>query len=308
MYNVPILFVIFNRRDTALQSFESIRRIQPRKLYLAGDGARPDRTGEEEKVRLTRQAIIDRVDWPCEVKTLFSPTNLGCGRGVFTAINWLFENEEQGIIIEDDCIMQESFFPYAEELLARYKDDTRIGVIDGANFLPQVPVPCSYQFSRYPSTLGWASWRRVWKLMDLDMKWRGGPFEESIIANMGYHARDKKLWRYRMRCIDGGDVSAWDWQFYLSLASHNILSVFPSRNLTINIGFGDMATHTTKKGAPQGWNTDGKLSFPLSHPEYVVPFESFDHAMSQSDNTLFNRIKWLFPLWFKNWVKHLVRG
>lgn len=111
MYDIPILFVIFRRKDIALQSFQQIKAIQPSRLYIAGDGARGNIAGEYDKVEKTRRAILNAIDWNCEVETLFKDHNLGCSEGVYSAINWFFEHEEQGIIIEDDCVMRQSFFP-----------------------------------------------------------------------------------------------------------------------------------------------------------------------------------------------------
>ena len=120
MYNIPILFIIFRRKDIALQSFERIKQVKPSKLYIACDGARENVKGEAELVKATQESILQQIDWECNVRTLFQKENLGCGKGVYTAINWFFENEEEGIIIEDDCVLQSSFFPFAEELLNKY--------------------------------------------------------------------------------------------------------------------------------------------------------------------------------------------
>ena len=231
MYQVPILLIIFRRKSVALQSLERIRKIQPAKLYIAGDGARSHVEDEQEAVEETRKAVLDAIDWPCDVHTLFQEQNLGCSKGVYTAINWLFENEEQGIILEDDCMMQESFFPFVEELLERYKNDERIGMIDGANYIKEVSIPDSYGFSRYKATNGWATWRRAWKNMDLNMDWRQTPYADSIIANMGYRSRDIKYWQYRINVVDHNDVSAWDWQWYFTLAAHNQLGIYPCCSL-----------------------------------------------------------------------------
>ena len=117
MYNIPILLIVFKRKDVALKTLEPIKAIKPSKLYIAGDGARPHVPDEKEKVEATRKAIIDAIDWDCEVMTRFPEENQGCCKGVYNAINWLFENEENGIIIEDDCMLKSSFFPFAEEML-----------------------------------------------------------------------------------------------------------------------------------------------------------------------------------------------
>lgn len=307
MYNIPILFIIFKRKDVALESFKSIKAVQPAKLYIAGDAARDGVEGEDTSVRETRQAILDAIDWECEVKTLFQEKNLGCCMGVYSAINWLFDNEEQGIIIEDDCVMRSSFFPFVEEMLERYANDTRIGMIDAANYITNVEVPHSYGFSRYKSTNGWATWRRAWKLMDLDMTWRGGKFEDSIIKNMGYKSKDVRYWKYRMKAIDKNDVSAWDWQWYFTLAAYNMLGIYPKYSLTTNIGFGVGATHTTESKTPDCYISHKDLEFPLDHPKYMVPYQPFERSFYHGNNTMFNRIKQLFPFGFKNFIKRLVR-
>lgn len=161
--NIPILFIIFKRKEISLQSFARIKKVKPTKIYIACDGARPFIKGEIDLVSNTRQAILDQIDWDCEVKTLFQDENLGCATGVYTAIDWLFKHEDTGIILEDDCVVQDSFFPYMEELLTKYKHDERIGMIDGANYIHSVHVPDSYCFSKYKSTNGWGTWKRAWK-------------------------------------------------------------------------------------------------------------------------------------------------
>lgn len=308
MYNIPILFVIFKRKDVALESFKRIKAVKPAKLYIAGDAARKDVKGEDIAVKETRQAILDAIDWDCEVKTLFQEKNLGCGMGVYTAINWLFDNEEHGIIIEDDCVMRNSFFPFVEQMLTRYKDENRIGMICGANYAADVEIPNSYVFSRYKSCHGWATWKRAWLFMDLDMSWRKSPYKDSIIKNMGYKSKDVRYWKYRIKAIDLHDVSAWDWQWYFTLASQNMLAICPKYSLTSNIGFGKEATHTSESKTPTQCISHKDLEFPLNHPQYILPYQPFEHAYYHNNNTIFNRIKQLFPFGFKNFIKRLVRG
>jgi hypothetical protein len=229
--------------------------------------------------------------------------NLGCSKGVYTAINWLFENEEQGIILEDDCMMQESFFPIVEELLERYKNDERIGMIDGANYIKEVSIPDSYGFSRYKATNGWATWRRAWKNMDLNMDWRQTPYADSIIANMGYRSRDIKYWQYRINVVDHNDVSAWDWQWYFTLAAHNQLGIYPCCSLQSNIGFGEGATHTSNGKTPDYYFTDKEIEFPLRHPKYVVPYTPFEKGFYNQNNTLYTNLMKYLPIPIKMWLK-----
>lgn len=303
MYKTPILLIIFRRKDVALKCLERIRKVLPTKLYIAGDGARANVVGEQESVEATRKAVLDAIDWPCEVNTLFQTENLGCSKGVITAINWLFTNEEQGIILEDDCLMQGSFFPFVEELLERYKNDERIGMIDGANYIKDIVIPDSYGFSRYKATNGWATWRRAWKNMDINMDWRKTPYANSIIANMGYRSRDIKYWKYRINVVDHNDVSAWDWQWYFTLAAHNQLGIYPCCSLQSNLGFGEGATHTSGGKTPEYYFTDKEIEFPLRHPKYVVPYTPFEKGFYNQNNTLYTNLMKYLPIPIKMWLK-----
>lgn len=307
MYNVPILLIIFKRKEVALKTLESIKAVRPTKLYIAGDGARNFISGEKEKVQATREAVLNSIDWECDVKTRFSKENQGCCHGVFNAINWLFENEEKGIIIEDDCIMQHSFYRYADELLEIYKDDQRVGMICGANYASNVKIPNSYVFSKYKSCHGWATWKRAWKLMDLSMNWRETAFKESIIANMGYLAKDLKYWKYRLKAIDLKDVSAWDWQWYFTLAANNMLAINPKYSLTTNIGFGKDATHTSRTTDPKEFIAQNELTFPLEHPKFMAPYLPFEKAYYKQNNTWYEKAKHLLPFKLKMKIKEIIK-
>ena len=306
MYKIPILLVFFNREDVVLQTFSRIREVKPAKLYLACDGERNDREGEKQLVDNLRKKILAQVDWDCEVKTRFLDRNVGCSLGVSTAIDWLFENEEVGIILEDDCLPQKSFFQFMSEMLEKYMDDDRIGMVDGANYIKKYKIKDSYCFSKYKSTNGWGTWRRAWKNMDLNMSWRGTHYEDSIIKNIGYCAWDVKYWKYRLKAVDAKHVSAWDWQWYLTLSAQNQLSIFPKVSLISNIGFGEGATHTSFSTDANDYLASQELEFPLQHPKYVVPDYGFDKKFYKNNNTLYNRINQLIPFGLKRWLKRII--
>lgn len=299
-YNIPILFVIFNRPEIARKSFEAIRKQKPQKLYIACDGARANKPGEIELLEKTRNTILNAIDWECEVKTLFQNDNLGCGKGVFTAISWLFENEERGIILEDDCVVNSSFFMFMEQILEKYKDDQRIGMVAGSNLVPSYQeTRFSYFFSHYKSCWGWGSWRRAWANMDIDMKWRND-YLMDVINNSGYYAKGQDKWLHQLKCIDTNYVSAWDWQWYFTLAAQNQLCVFPSVNLVTNIGNDANATHTSFGRITYD---SYELEFPLKEPAYVCPNERFDKAFWKLENNLRLLIQRLLPNAFKAKLK-----
>ena len=299
----PVLFIIFRRKEIALRSLEGIRKAKPSKLYLACDGPRQHVDGEAAIVEETRQAVLKAIDWECEVYTLFQVENLGCGPGVYSAINWLFEHEEQGIILEDDCIADVSFFAYAAELLERYQSDDRIGMIAVTNQIDKYQIPHSYCFSKYAACWGWATWKRAWKNMDIHMNFLSS-HQHDIFTNRGYLGKENSRWAYQTDMIRKQRVSAWDWQWYFSLASQNQLCIFPQKNLISNIGNDTLATHTSHTDI---YIQSHNLNFPLSHPKYMMPDYCFDKLFYKADNTYGAILKRMTPYALKQFIKHHLR-
>ena len=245
MFQKPILFLIFNRFDTTKVVFEAIRRVRPLKLYVAADGHRENKEGEKEACELTR-GIIDSIDWKCEVKKLYREKNLGCKMAISSACDWFFENEEEGIILEDDCLPDPSFFTFCEHMLEYYRNQDRIMHIAGINFqFGRKRGTGSYYFSRNSHVWGWASWRRAWKFYDVSMK----SFPE-------FKKRKKlngfiNLWWERSFILNkfektyNGEIDTWDYQWNFAIWNQNGLAIIPNQNLISNIGFDKKATHTT---------------------------------------------------------------
>ena len=161
-FETPILFITFNRPDTTKRVFEAIKKIKPKKLFISADGPRENKVGEKQKC-LTVRSIFDNIDWDCEVKTLFQEKNLGCKIAATTAVTWFFQSVEEGIIIEDDCLPNKSFFLFCQKMLATYRKHEAIMHISGTNFqFGNKRGEASYYFSRCIHMWGWATWRRAW--------------------------------------------------------------------------------------------------------------------------------------------------
>lgn len=243
--NTAVLFLVFNRLDTTKQVFEAIQQAKPPRLYIAADGARGDREGESEKVKAVRDYIISSIDWDCEVKTLFREQNFGCKMAVSGAIDWFFENEEMGIILEDDCLPSQSFFWFCEELLEKYKDDMRVGQISGFNPLIEVDANGeSYLFSKFGPIWGWASWKRAWNNYDVTMSsWP--TVKENDIINDIVDSKLEKEWRVDIfDKIYNNEIDTWDYQWAYAKLINSFCSIIPTKNLIKNVGFGENATHT----------------------------------------------------------------
>lgn len=264
----PVLLLIFNRPDLTERVFARIREAAPRLLYVAADGPRADRLGEDAICRETRE-IVAKVDWDCEVFYLYRVENLGCKQAVSSAITWFFDNVESGIILEDDCLPDPSFFNFCSELLERYQDDARIGIVSGANFQSKTlraKASHSYYFSNYAHIWGWATWRRVWSHYDANLvRWSG---------DLEAHANEIPIPRVRatlttwMRNAQTGETDTWDYQLLNLLISRRQFAVIPWVNLVTNIGFDERATHTT--GAASSLPPAMAITFPFTHPSEFV--------------------------------------
>lgn len=229
----PVLFLIFNRLDTTQKVFEQIRIAKPPRLYLASDGAREAKEGEEEIVASVRKWVLENIDWPCEVKTLFRDENLGCGKAVSGAISWFFSQEECGIILEDDCLPSLSFFPYCEELLDHYKDDKRVWHIAGYNPLDICENGASYYFAKIQHCWGWASWADRWQNYNFDL----ANFANKYIQNFSDDNYTQKYWLNILKKMKNHDIDTWDYQWTFEIAKNKGLCICPTKNLVSNIGY-----------------------------------------------------------------------
>jgi hypothetical protein len=292
---VPVLFIIFKRLDTTEKVFEAIRKARPAKLYIAADGPRPDKPGEAEQAEATR-AIVQKIDWDCEVKTLFQEKNLGCGVGPATAISWLFENEETGIILEDDCLPSQSFFWYCEEVLQKYLHDTRIMQVSGMNPHQgwQYDNDYDYYFSEAGTTWGWATWKRAWKLYDYTIPLFKEIMDKRYIESFHIY---KEHVDWMINCMEEAyrkspNVSWWDFQWEFTKFVNSGLSIVPIVSLVKNIGFGEGATHTFDP-IEYALAESSEIQLPLRHPPFVLRDVHSDDRYYQNNmrNGFLKRVK-----------------
>lgn len=247
------------------------------RLYVAADGPRAHRLGEQDLCIEVRK-VVTAVDWECEVHTLFREQNLGCRVAVSTALDWFFESEEEGIILEDDCLPDQSFFPFCQDLLERYRYDHRVMVIAGDYFHGNAHQPAnSYFFSRYNHCWGWASWRRAWQQYDREMSRWPSVKNTNWLGQLGDGHRDfVDYWERIFDATFAAKIDSWAYRWTFSCWLQNGLTVLPSKNLVSNIGFSEEATHTRESNDTIGRLPLQSLSFPLNHPPSVVRDKTAD--------------------------------
>jgi hypothetical protein len=240
----PVLFIIFNRPETTKKVFEKIKQIKPEKLFISADGPRKEKINEIKICEETRK-ITEQIDWPCEIFRDYSETNFGCHVFVPKAISWFFENVENGIILEDDCLFDESFFPYCKELLEKYKDENNIMMISGDNFQNYEEKPeNSYYFSKYANIWGWASWKRSWVNFYQDFSILDNNRMKEKIRSSFSTKKEINYWFGFYKKIKKGKINNWDAKWFLSIIYNDGICITPTKNLVKNIGFGKDATQT----------------------------------------------------------------
>lgn len=270
--STPILFLTFNRPEKTKRVLDTIKLQKPSRLYISSDGPRFGYEEDKEKILATRN-LFTKPSSDCEIQTLYNTSNLGCKVAVSNAISWFFSHEESGIIVEDDCLPDQSFFTFCHELLEKYKDDKRIMAISGNNFQPphHKNTSYSYYFSRYPHCWGWATWRRAWKLYDRAMKtWPSARDNDFLFDAANGNSAFLDYWYDIFEKCFNEEIDTWDYQWTYSCWVQNGLTIIPKKNLVKNIGFDSEATHTKKADNRVSSLANTSIGFPLSHPFAVV--------------------------------------
>jgi hypothetical protein len=275
LISTPVAFFIFKRPDLTEVVFRAIAQARPKKLMVIADGPR---TPEELEKCNQARAVIEKVDWDCEVFTRYSEVNLGCGKNIFDGLNWVFNEAEEAIILEDDMLAAPSFFPFCQALLERYRDDERVMHISGTNVQNRKsPTPYSYYFSKYNHGCAWASWRRAWKHYEFEMKsWQ--EFKQSGMFKQICEDLYEEAYWYRIfeDVYNNQPWDIWDYQWNYAMWSQGGLAILPSVNLTTNLGFRPDATHTVSDDGNPIANLPRFDLWEIKHPPFVVRHKEAD--------------------------------
>jgi len=272
----PVLFLVYARPNTTRLVFEEIRKARPKKLYIAADGPKPGRddiAGNCAKVR----ELVSKVDWDCTVSKFFREQNAGCKIAVSEAISWFFSQEEEGIILEDDCLPDQSFFFFCQSLLEKYRHDERIMHISGVNLqFGRKRGNSSYYFSNIPTIWGWAAWKRTWDLFDINMRLFPEFKETKMIKNVLADEETANTILKVLQLNYENKIITWDHQYGFSIVINNGLCITPNVNLVSNLGFSKKDDPFEKNKYFLSNMVKTRIDFPLVHPKFFVPNKEAD--------------------------------
>lgn len=305
MYSVksPILFLVFNRPKETQKVFDAIRKSKPKKLYIAADGPR---LNDKDVVLCNKtKDIVKNIDWDCEIETLYRDENLGCKNAVSQAITWFFENEEEGIILEDDCVPNYDFFRFCDDRLEQYRDDNRIGHICGCNFQDNINRgDADYYYSNLTHVWGWASWRRVWADYDVKLTNLEIAQENDFLSKVTDNKKIKNFIYNSLSKTKRGLINTWDYQYFFSNTINGYLSVIPNNNMIINVGFNNDGTHTIDVNSPYANMEVKPLPLKIVHPTIFVANRSADSYSLEKEAP---SMLILYYSSFKQLVKKIIR-
>ena len=303
--DVSVLLIFFTRPDTFEKVFEKVKEARPSKLFLACDGPREERKDDIKKIAECKK-IAEDIDWECEIYRNYADDNMGCGMRPQTAITWAFQFTDSLIVLEDDCIPHKSFFRYMEEMLERYKDDERIGVLSGFNHFENWDCgDYSYFFTQNGPLAGaWATWKRVWDGYQFDVAGITEPLVSKLMSGNISIKRIRqakiKLWKRTYSLVKQNQkISYWDVQFGFLKFYQSYLTVVPKFSIASNIGLGNGSTHAVNAKNTMPcifFAPDRNLKFPLKHTPYVICDNRYDNAID---------VKWGFP---NPIIKNIKRG
>jgi len=287
-FDTPILLIAFNRPKNTQLIFDQIKKIQPSKLYFSVDGPRGNNSDDIIKCKEVKN-ITKQIDWNCELKTKFSNTNLGCGRGPASGITWFFENEHEGIILEDDMMPDLIFFNYCKSLLEKYRNNKDIHIISGGNIFKSYSKENSYYFSRATRMWGWATWERVWKNFDFDVKCDKIELAKAL-ADFNINATYVRLiTNFYSKVFSVDKRSYWDFQVDYMLFINRAINIMPNSHLVGNTGFSEEGTHTKSYSSICEKDIDYSRFFPLKHPLQITVDE-------ECDKTTFRKTYYISPI------------
>ena len=268
--STPVVLIIYKRPDTTSKVLDAIAKVRPVKLFVIADGANRNNPTEIEKINQTR-ALLEQIEWKCEIRKNFANVNLGLRKRVVSGLNWVFDQVDQAIILEDDCVPDPSFFRFCDELLERYQDDQRIMTISGVNFQNgRKRTSYSYYFSRYNHCWGWATWRRSWVYYDDSMSlWPMIRDGEWLMDLLDGDRIAVNYWEKIFDKVNQAIFDSWAYRWTFINWVQGGLTILPNENLVSNIGFGSDATHTSHRSSKANMPVKA-IDFPLSHPPFVI--------------------------------------
>ena len=290
-----VVAIIFNRPEKTKILFDSIKKYKPNNLFIISDGPRKKDLSDSNKVKISRE-VFKNITWKCKVSTNYSNKNLGTKKRIMSGINWVFQNVEEAIFLEDDCIPTKEFFLFVEKMLNKYRTNLKIGSVCGTNlFSLKGKKNEHYFFSKYQDCWGWATWKNRWFTIDKNLKTLHKTKNNKFLRYYLGSYRAHLYWHWKLNKIKQNKFDSWSFIWTYTGFIKKYLHIIPKKNLIKNIGFDKSATNTKKIKYDIKLKDKKSFKFPLIHPPKIITNKIYDKLCEDKifSKSLKDRLVWL---------------
>ena len=289
----PLLLLLFNRPKETSILFDKLKEIKPKRIYINQDGPRINNIEDKYLCEQVRK-IVHEKKWDYEIVEKINTRNLGCRKSVSEGINWFFDNENKGIILEDDCVPSSSFFMFSEKMLKKYENDDEIFLISGSNFQKNKIIgDGDYYFSKYAHCWGWSTWGRAWKKYDKDLKFWQNWKQSNNWKNFHKNRFERKYWTKIFNKVENNKIDSWAYVWLASVWYNKGLTITPNLNLIQNIGFNINATSTVSSNTEYNIAKEQDMNSSIKDPsKKMANILADDFVFKNHFNGMYNFWPW----------------
>jgi hypothetical protein len=287
--SIPVLILAFIRPVETKQLVESLVNLGVSKFYISIDGPRNSVDAATQSSMRNEIEIFlssQQVEWQIQQ----SRFNLGVRKGVLNGLDWFFQNEERGMILEDDLVIDHCFLEYCDRYLGEISQSDLIWMISGMQLLDEFTDCATPILSNYPMIWGWATTSKKWQEMRESLE------NLKPLNPRRFGIQRSYFWNRGLERVNSEVLDTWDLPLALAFIWEKRFCLISNQNLVKNIGYGSTASHTAKAG------------FPLNHPigkldSSVVDIQEIDYSVDY-DRLLeikvfkFKKVQFFFGLLF----------
>lgn len=300
---IPILLLVYNRYEGTEKLIKILNKIKPKKIYIAADGPKLNNIIDIANCSRVRK-LFDKINWRCKIYKKYNNYNLGCKESITRSLNWFFSKVKEGIVLEDDCLPNKSFFRFCNVMLKKYRYNNKIFCISGSNYSKNTKIKSSYYFSKYPHCWGWASWRRAWKYNETNISFWPKYKKTDIWKKLHTNYIEKIYWEKIFNTTYNNNFNSWAYPWTLSVWKKNGLTIIPKKNFITNIGIGKNTENSFFRNSNDVYKSHSikKIN---KHPRIISVAEKNDLEVFYSHYKPFNylypwRTRYLFLILLKN--------
>jgi hypothetical protein len=234
---LPVLITAFLRVEKTLTLLERLALLGVKNIYISIDKGRDARECELQRLFLKRIKDFSE-KYQIDLKIRVQTKNQGLAVSVIAAVDWLFESEDFGVILEDDLDPSHEFLVFCSEN-KKYLDSSSPCLLISGNSFNESNDILYPSYIAYPLIWGWATTRQKWQIMkdEITIKnyfsWRALLSPSKIGFFLTGLIRARK-----------GSIDSWAVPLAARMYFGQYTCLIPPTNLVANSGDDEISTHS----------------------------------------------------------------